>query len=171
MTLSSKVLVSVAANMTEALDIGNRSWSGPKSYAATLANGIAVGQADKVFADTRTLAASATENLDLAGGVLLDPLGTALTFVKVKALIVAAAAGNTNDVIVGGDVTNTFFGSFADETDAVRIRPGTVFAIACGAADAAGYAVVAGTGDLLKILNGGAGTPVTYDVIIIGTSA
>lgn len=171
MTLSSKVQVSAVANLTETLDIGTRSANLPKVYSATLANGTAAGQADRVFADTRTLAASATENLDLAGGTLTDPFGNVLTFARVKAIIVAAAAGNTNDVIVGGDVTNTFFGSFADETDAVRIRPGGVFAMLCGAADAVGYAVVAGTGDLLKVLNSAGGTSVTYDVIIIGTSA
>lgn len=170
MTLSSKASVTVTANQSEALDLGVRSSALSKVYTATLTNGTAAGQADRVFHDTRTLAPSATENLDLAG-VLTDPLGTALTFVKVKALIVAAAAANTNDVVVGGDVTNTFFPMFGAETDSLKIRPGAVLALICGAADAAGYAAAAGTADLLKVTNGGAGTPVTYDVIVIGTSA
>lgn len=170
MTLSSKVAVTVTANQSETLDLGSRSSAMTQTYKAVLTDGTGAGQADKVFHDQRTLAASATENLDLAG-VLTDPLGTALTFARVKALIVKAAAANTNDVVVGGDVTNTFFGPFADETDGIRIRPGGVLCIACGEADATGFAVAAGTGDLLKFLNGGAGTPVTYDVTIIGASA
>ena len=40
----------------------------------TLTPGTSSGNADLIFMDTRTLAASATENLDLAGG-LVDPLG------------------------------------------------------------------------------------------------
>jgi hypothetical protein len=39
---------------------------------------LAVGQANVMFSDTRTLAASATENLDLAG-VLADALGATIT--------------------------------------------------------------------------------------------
>jgi hypothetical protein len=171
MTLVASLLVQATATQSETLDLGGRSSNMSKTYRTALTDGIVAGKADRVFHDTRTLVASATENLDLAGGVLFDPLGTALTFVKVKGLIVAAAVGNTNDVLVGGDVTNTFFGMFIDETDGVRVRPGGVFAMFTGAADASGYPVVAATGDLLKITNGGAGTPVTFDVIVIGTSA
>ncbi|MDQ5917570.1 MAG: hypothetical protein QG660_681, partial [Pseudomonadota bacterium] len=39
----------------------------------TLTPGTSSGNADLIFMDTRTLAASATENLDLAGS-LVDPL-------------------------------------------------------------------------------------------------
>jgi hypothetical protein len=88
----------------------------------------------------------------------------------VKAIIVHASAANTNNVIVGGDATTTFFGMFADETDAVVLRPGATLALFCGEADAAGYAVTAATADLLKIANSGGTTGVTYDIIIIGTS-
>ena len=35
----------------------------------------------------------------------------------------------------------------------------------------AGYAVIPGTGDLLKVANGGAGTAVTYTVKLIAASA
>lgn len=170
MTLQSRISVSVTANQSETLDLGSRSSAMTQTYKATLTSGTGAGQADLVFHDKRTLAASATENLDLAG-VLTDPLGTALTFARIKAIIVNAAAGNTNDVIVGGDVTNTFFGSFADETDAVRIRPGGVFAMVCGEADATGYPVAAGTGDLLKFTNGAGSTSVEYQVTLIGASA
>jgi hypothetical protein len=31
--------------------------------------------------------------------------------------------------------------------------------------------VIAGSGDLLKIANGGGGASVTYDIVIVGTSA
>ena len=35
---------------------------------------------------------------------------------------------------------------------------------------AAGWLVTAGTGDLLKIANGGAGSAVDYDIILIGAA-
>ena len=40
-----------------------------------------------------------------------------------------------------------------------------------GQADSAGYAVTATTADLLHVANSSSGTSVTYDVIVIGTSA
>lgn len=170
MTLSSKLALKVSANLSSALDLVSPAARLSKLYQSELTDGTAAGMADKVFSDTRTLAASGTENLDLAGS-LTDALGAALTFAKIKAIIVHAAAANTNNVIVGGDATTTFFGIFADETDAVVVRPGATLALFCGEADAAGYAVTAATADLLKITNSGAGTGVTYDIIIIGTSA
>lgn len=170
MTLSSKVALRVTSNLSSALDLVTAQANLSKSYSAELDTGTAAGQADKVFSDTRTLAASATENLDLAGS-LVDAFGATITFAKIKAIVVKAADANTNNVVVGGDVTNTFFGIFADETDALSLRPGACFALFCGEADAAGYPVVAATGDLLKITNSAGGTSVTYDIIIIGTSA
>jgi hypothetical protein len=169
MTLNSKLQVSVVANLTNALDLGEALAPLTKNYRTVLGTGTGVGLADKVFHDQRTLAASATEDLDLAG-VLTDPLGQALTFVKVKGLIVAAAAGNTNNVVIGAAAA-TPWAALLNATGTVTVRPGGVFAAFVGEADANAYAVGAGTADLLKVANSAAGTPVTYDVIIIGTSA
>jgi hypothetical protein len=82
---------------------------------------------------------------------------------------VRAAAGNTNAVAVGGAASNGFVGWVADATDKINVRPGGVFGLF--APDSAGYPVTAGTADLLRIGNGGAGSSVTYDIIIIGASA
>lgn len=129
--------------------------------------GTGVGQVDKAFSDTRTLAASATENLDLAG-VLTDTLGAALTFVKVRLIMIFANAANVNDVVVGGAATNTFVGVFNATTDKIRVKPGGAF---LWAAPNDGATVTPATGDILLVANGGAGTSVTYDVVILGTSA
>ncbi|MGL5908611.1 MAG: hypothetical protein ACRCZP_01335, partial [Phycicoccus sp.] len=90
--------------------------------------------------------------------------------VKVKAIVIAAAAGNTNNVVVGGAATNGFTSWVGAATHTVTVRPGGVLALFTGPADANGYAVVAGTGDLLRVANSGAGTPVSYDLLVIGTS-
>lgn len=134
------------------------------SYA--LATGTTTGKADLVFTDTRTLTASSTENLDLAGG-LTDVFGATLTFVEVVAIYVKAAAGNANNVVVGGAASNGFAAPFGDATDTVKVAPGGV----CLLTNDAGFAVTAGTGDILKIANGGSGTSVTYDIVIVGRSA
>jgi hypothetical protein len=128
--------------------------------------GTGVTQADKLFSDQRTLAASATENLDLAG-VLKDPLGATLTFGHVKLIVIIADPGNTNDVVVGGAATNTFVGPFGDATDKVAIKPGHMLIVG---GRGAGWAVTPATGDIVLVANSGGTTGVTYKVLIIGTS-
>lgn len=169
MTLDSKLGLSVSAKLVTPQDLGSATGTVSKAFEAVLASGVGAGQADKVFADTRTLAASASEDLDLAG-VLLDPLGAALTFVKVKGLLIKAAEANTNDVVVGNSATNTW-ATLLNSTGTVKVRPGAVLAVFAGKADATAYGVTGATGDLLKVANGGAGTAVSYDIVVIGTSA
>ena len=133
----------------------------------TLTPGTSSGNADLIFMDTRTLAASATENLDLAGS-LTDPLGATLTFVTIKAIYVKAASANTNNVVVGGAGSNTLLGIFSDATDKIVVKPGGVF---MWVAPATGATVTASTGDILLVANSSSGSSVTYDIVIIGTSA
>src|SRR2546430_1679261 len=65
------------------------------SYGLTSGNGL--NQADRLFADTRTIAASGTDPLDL-NGVLVDAVGTVMSLLRAKFLYIAAAAANTNNV-------------------------------------------------------------------------
>jgi hypothetical protein len=170
MPLTTRIRLSIQANYTAALDLATGSVPLDKTYETVLATGTGAGQADKIFHDTRTLSASATEDLDLAG-VLTDAFGAALTFVKIKGLIVAAAAGNTNNVVVGGVSAGLSSILQPAATGLSVVRPGAFAAWVAGQADSAGYAVTATTADLLHVANSGAGTPVSYDVIVIGTSA
>lgn len=131
-----------------------------------LSPGTGAGKADLMYSSTQTIAPSSSANLDLAG-VLTDPLGATLTFVKVKAILVVASCSNTNNFNLGGAASNTFVGPFADATDIVSIKP-------CGAAlftSDAGWTVTPSTGDILKEANSSSGTSVTAQVIIIGTSS
>lgn len=132
-----------------------------------LSPGVGAGQADKLFSDKRTLAASATENLDLAG-TLVDPLGTVLNFAKVKAILIIADPSNTNNVVIGGAATNAFVGPFGTATDTIAVKPGGVQLIAV---PGSGWTVTAATADLLKVANSGSGSAVTYKVVIVGTSS
>ncbi|MGQ4358562.1 hypothetical protein [Streptomyces sp. SAS_272] len=169
MPLSGTMLaVSAFAELTSALDLGTGSAKQSLSRQMQLGNGTAAGKADRVFSDRRTLAASGTEDLDLAG-VLLDAFGSAITFARVKGLIIAAAAGNSNNVVVGA-ASGSPWAALLNSTGTLTLRPGAFMAVGTGQADATGYAVTATTADLLKIANSGAGTSVTYDIHIIGAS-
>lgn len=167
MALTSKISVSVVAALTNALDLATASVPLSVNETIRLASGTGNGQADKIFHDQRTLGASATEDLDLAGS-LTDALGTSLTFARIKALVVVAASGNTNNVNVIRPASNGV-PLFLAAGDGVPVRPGGIFAWACS--DATGVAVTAGTGDLVTFTNSAGSTSVTYDVVIIGASA
>lgn len=147
--------------------LGSVAFSVNQSGLAQFAAGTGAGKADKLFAGQRTIAASSSENLDLAG-TLTDPLGATLTFAHVKAIYVHAAATNTNSVCVGGSATFTFNGPFTDPTDVACVQPGGTLLVSSPAGS--GWIVTAGTGDLLKVANSGGTTGVTYDVVLVGTS-
>ena len=131
----------------------------------SLDSGTASGQADTIFSSERTLAASATENLDL-NGALLDPLGQTVNLLHVVAIEIEADAGNTNNVVVGGTASNAFLGPFNASTDTWTLAPGDRLV----AFSKAGWPVTPATADLLKVANSAGGTSVKYRVTIIGRS-
>lgn len=166
MALTSRITAQVEATHTGSLDLGTLTAKISAGVALSLANGTGASQADLVFSDERTLSASASENLDLAG-TLTDAFGATITFAKIKAIMVLADAGNTNDVVVGNAASNGFTGFFGGATHTVSVKPGGVFMIAH---PGTGWTVTAGTGDILKMLNSAGTTGVTYRVVILGTS-
>lgn len=168
MPLTTKLLVDLDADYTSALDLSTTENRLRYVKQIALATGTAAGQADKVWSDTRTLAASASEDLDLTG-TLVDAFGATITLARVKGLIVYAAAANTNDVVIGGASSNGWTGPFGGATHTLAVRPGGLLTLF--APGTTGYTVTAGTGDLLHVANSGAGSSVTYDVVVIGASA
>ena len=135
--------------------------------AINLVEGVSTGQADKMFADNRTEAASSNESLDLYGS-LTDPTGGTLNFVTIKAIYIKASCNNTNDVLLGGAASNAFYGPFNASTDIVAIRPCGVLMIF---APNTGWAVNSSTAHLLKLANSSSGSGVNFDIIILGTSS
>lgn len=170
MSLDSRITVGMTSTQRFALDLMNVEAPLSIERSLVLRNGTGAGNADRLFTDTRTLAASATEDLDLAGG-LTDAVGAAITNARIKAIYIGASASNANNVLVGGAATNQFVNWVSDATDKVVIRPGGFILLGTGQSDATCYPVTAGTGDLLRIGNSGAGTGVTYDIVLLGCSA
>ncbi len=164
--LTGNITVSSQFSQVATIDLGSGSYPLAKVYTTLFSTGSGANQANKLFSDQRTLSASASEDLDLNGS-LTDAFGQTLTFTKVRGVIISAAAGNTNNVIVGNASANGAALFFGATTHTATIRPGGMLAVT--APDSTAYGVTAGTGDLLHVANSGAGTAVTYDVIVIGS--
>jgi hypothetical protein len=167
MTLTSRIRVDLSALVQQVLDLAQAEVPNRFSKQYDIASGVGTAGADLVFADERTLAASGSETLDLAG-VLVDSFGAVITFARIKALLVFAIDGNTNDVHVGVGASNGLATLFPVASSHVKVKPGgTLLCVMPGA----GVTVTPGTGDLLTVANSGAGTGVTYRVVIIGASS
>jgi hypothetical protein len=166
MSVTAELRISATGRHTNPIDLGSTVLPFSLVASESFVSGVAAGMADRVFTDRRTLAASATEDLDLAA-VLLDAFGAAITFAKIKAIFVKGAPGNTNDVLVTRPAANGV-PLFTAVSAGLPVKPGGAFA---WFAPGTGVTVTAGTGDLITVTNGAAGTPVTYDIVIIGTSA
>lgn len=163
-TFTGSFKISATGTLADAPDLGSSSYVLNYNKSYSLTNGTSADMANMIWTDTRTIVASGTDDLDLAG-VLADAYGATITFTKIKGIIISAAAANTNLVLVGGN-TNGFVNWVADKTDIIKVRPGGTFALYAN--DSTGYAVTASTGDILTIANSSSGTSVTYDVVLIG---
>lgn len=168
MALTTNINVGVNALLTGITDLAQLSAPHSKSFTASWVSGVLAGQADMVWGDIRTLTASSTEDLDLAGS-LVGAFGTTLSFARIKAILVAADAGNTNNVVVGGASATQWVGPFGAATHTHSVQPGGCYFAAAPGATA--WPVTAATADLLKIANSAAGTGVTYSILLIGASA
>jgi hypothetical protein len=165
MALKTQLYAGVSALLTGVNALGVPSYQLAKADDIVLNDGNGANQAQKMYASTRTIVASGTDDLDLAGG-LTDALGQLIIFATVKAIFVKASTANANNVVIGAAAANQFVGPFGAATHTIAVRPG---GRELSIAPATGWTVVAGTGDIFRIANSGAGTSVEYDIVIIGT--
>jgi hypothetical protein len=129
-------------------------------------NGTGAGQANMWWHDQRSLAGSATEDIDLAGS-LTSVFGTTITFTSLKGVFVFAAAANnaSNNVNVTRPASNGTT-LFLAAGDGIALGPGEFFAWFTPAAN--GRTVTAGSADLITITNSAGTNTVTYDVFVLG---
>ena len=126
------------------------------------------GEADQIYHDTITIAASGNSAINLS--TCLNPHGTACAFDQIKAVIIrntsASTLGQTSILSVGG---GTWDGWLLDSSDRELVWPGqmAVKASAKGIGPAAGV----GAGETLLITNTDGANTATFDIIIIGTVA
>lgn len=164
MSLSGSITAVVDLAEVKALDLGSASFPIRKSATWSVLTGTGSGLADMVWTDQVSIAGSATLSLDLSG-TLAGMYGN-LVFVKLKAILVAAAAANVNNVNVVRPAAGVpFLGAAAD---LVPVMPGGIF---LWVAPAGGVAVTAATADIIELTNSAAGADVVADVVLVGTSA
>lgn len=158
------IALSIDLTDTAAGDLGSAKSRVAVSKALSLLAGTdATNKANILFADTRTIALSANENIDLSGA-LSDAFGASIAAAEIVAIYIEAAAANANNVQVTRPASNGFIGPFMATGDGVSIKPGEYALFV----SQSGWAVTASTGDLLNIANSGAGTSVTYNIVVVG---
>ena len=163
--VTGEINLSIKAALTGTNDLGSPKLAlDPISEVMQIAPGTAaVNEANILFSDTRTLSASANEDIDLAG-VLANAFGATITAAEIVAIYVKAASANTNNVNVTRAASNGFVGPFLAAGDGFGVKPGEYVLLT----SQTGWAVTAGTGDLINVANSGGTTGVTYNIVIIG---
>lgn len=156
--------IAVVGNLSNSPDLGATSYNLNYNKSYSISNGTTADSANMIWTDTRTIAASGTDDIDLAGSIM-DQFGDTITFTKIKGILVSASSSNTNLVLVGGG-SNAFINWIGASGDIIKVRPGGTFALYAN--DSIGYAVTASTADILEIANSSSGTSVTYDIALIG---
>ena len=164
MSAEGNIKISTGTVQTLALDLGNVEYNPKSDYNQAWANGTGADQINQVFADTRTLGATTSEELDMSGA-LTDALGNSITFTAIKSITVMADSANGGNIEVGGAAANGFNSWVGAVGDLVIIPSGGAFSIV--APDATGFAVTLGTADLLKINNTDAASG-SYTIVLQG---
>lgn len=126
-----------------------------------LTNGTGDNQADDFWGDQRSLAASASEDLDL-NGVLINAFGVTVAAAKLRAFAIEADINNNaaNNLIVGNAAANGWFPWLGAAAHTVTLFPGArlVYSNQKGA----GLAVTAATADKLKFANSAGVNTIIY---------
>jgi hypothetical protein len=127
------------------------------------ANGTGANQCNFQWSDTRTVAASSNDDIDLSGGIT-DAFGTTIAATSIKMMYIRNRG--TGPLQIGG-ATDPFSSWLADPTDAVILPGGTIMLLLNPSA--AGYVVTAGSADVLRV-RATAGSPasIQYDIVLWG---
>lgn len=155
--------LTVDSKLLNPLDLSSPDDSLLYAFSQLFSNGTGAGQASQQWHDTRTITASATDSIDLAGA-LVNAFGVTVTFTKIKALLVVAKPANLNNIQVARPASNGW-PFFLAVSDGFVLQPGAAFMWV----DPAGIAVTAATADLLSIINAAGTNSVIYDIVIVGT--
>ena len=135
----------------------------------TLSDGTGADKADLCVEVDSSLGVGANTTIDLAGS-LSDIFGDAVTFARIKALLIENESTDADAVlIVGGAGANPWPGPFQDVSDKIEVRPGGAALFFC--ADATGWPVVGGASDVLKIENESGANACSYRITFVGEAA
>ena len=134
-----------------------------------LNDGTGADFADQIYHSSgRSLAASANETFDLAGGIT-DKFGNTLTMATVKLLYIKNTSAEGTNIEVGNATSNAWNGWTSVAGSSITVGGGGMIALFDPTANA--MEITAGTGDILKIENLDGSNSATYDILIIGASS
>ncbi len=167
MAMNSNLLIDWSVVMAQANDISALNLTLAKRISIALASGSTVSQADLFFDDTRTLGTTGLDALNLFTG-LTNGANLAVSFRKLKAMLLIASATNGQFITVSQPTTTGLSGLFSTTGAGIILRPGSYFAWAAGSADGTCVAVTSGAATI-NVLNSGAPT-ISYDLVLIGTT-
>jgi hypothetical protein len=151
--------------VTSPLSFGSGGWD---AMSFNLAFGTGNNQGNTWFSEERTLAAGASKDYDLAGG-LVNSLGDTLTFTAVKLVLVAIdAPDGTKAVRVGPQgVANAWQGPWGGTGATNYTEVGNWLPVVNH--PTTGYPVTSGTAEALRV-NNPTGGGVTYRILIAGVA-
>jgi hypothetical protein len=155
MGLDSDINLSVSARLTKDNDLSSVAYV-PVDF--PFEKMFATDEADKLWWDSRTLSASASEDLDVASG-LTDVFGVPITLNTVKVLAIKSAS----PIQVGGSPDNLAV-LLPDSVVDLPADTGMV------TTSSTGWAVAPGT-NIVRITNPDSVEAITYDILIIGLSS
>ena len=173
MVISSASIKAIITSIgTKATDLSTPSETISLSETDTFTDGAGGNGAEQHWSDQVTLTDGSNTELDLAGG-LTDAFGDVITFTKIKAifirhnstdsgLIYGHSAANGLPIMNAAALANAGGGVIAAGGWVLLVNPGS-----------AGWAVTAGTGDLLKLEDDGTGAAGNkqVDVFILGETS
>jgi hypothetical protein len=165
-TLQTDVRVKVQTTLTGTAELSAAKDVIAIQWKKTTSDGTGNNQADLVYQDDNTLAASGTQDYDLTGGGLTDGLGTSLVFSTVKGVLIHNTSTSAT-LRIGNAATNPVALWFGASTDTADVKPSAVFAIH---GPISGYTVTTNSADQLRITNTATGVTMRYKLIVIGTS-
>lgn len=166
MTLALNAYCQVKATASQTVASGTESFVDDSDASpSAFADGTGNNQAQKLYeVKSASLAISGTASIDLAG-TLTDIFGATLNLTCVKGIYIEADASNAADIKIGPPASNGFLGPFGAASTTVAVKPGGKVMFL---APLTGWAVTAGTGDLLTITNTGAAATALYTIKIWG---
>lgn len=167
-TLTTNLSARITWNFKESLDLSNVIDSSYLDYSLDMATGTGASLADKVWHDSRSLTTGTADNLDV-NALTNSIYGNTVTsiFVKIRAILIVNLATTSGYDLTIGNGTNPWIGPFGAAAHTVTCHANGIWYMTN---PVAGWTITNGTGDILKINNGSAGT-IAYKIALIGTSA
>ncbi len=161
MAFNGRISLGIDATLTRALDLTTARDALRYVLDEQMLDGSGDGQAQFMWHDTRSIATSANDDIDLAGS-LTDAFGQVITMAKVRALVInnkSAAATLTVGPAAASGVTG-FLGTG-------EVLPvGAKKILVCN--KSASWTITAGSADRIRVTNNSAVAVATYDIIVVG---